>query len=404
MLTHDRASLAADALVALICEICERGFVRESPRVLFVSKPMVPPWHDGSKNLVRDIAANLARARPTVMSVEGAPSLGPRVVMEPVYRDAGRFAPGLFANARVVSRLLRGDTLDLWAFCFAPNPMSSTVANIAMRARRATGFRGRVIQMIPSAPRSFTGVGRWLFGEHVVVLTEYTRGRLFGAGVSRRDVRVIPPCARAPRTVTDDEERAFRAHHDLGSGPVVVYPGDYEISRGAVTVARAIPRLLRAIPEARVVFACREKTPRSSEARVGVQRALAEAGLASQTRHVGEVDDMAVLLSVATAIAFPVDDLYGKVDIPLVLLEALAAGVPMVLVRGGPLEAVTSARLVDPGDDAALARELLTLLQNADARQAAVEAGRALYAARFTPRSVAAMYDDLFDVAARAMR
>ncbi len=373
----------------------------DGPRVLFVSKPIVPPWHDGSKNLVRDVAANLVRARPTVMSVEGTEPIGPRVVMDPVYRDAGRFAPGLVANARVVERLLRGDPLDLWAFCFAPNPMSSTVANLARRARRAGGFGGRVVQIIPSAPRTFTGVGRWLFGEHIVVLTEFTRGRLFGAGVSRKDVRVIPPCAAPLRAVGDDERRVFRERHGLGNGPVIVYPGDYEISRGAQTVARAVPRILRAIPEARVVFACREKTDRAGVERAVVQRALADAGLEKQTLHLGEVADMAVLLAVASVVAFPVDDLYGKVDIPLVLLEALAAGVPMVVVRGGPLEALTSARLVDASDDTALARELLSLLQSPRAATEAADSGRALYAARFTPKAVAAMYDDLFDVAAR---
>src|ERR1700678_704879 len=130
-------------------------------RVLFVSKPIAPPWHDGSKNLVRDIASHLTRAEPTVMTLPGAPAIGARVTMEPVYRDAGRFMPGLAANARVLGRLVSGDAHDLWHFVFAPNPASSSAARIARGIRRASGWRGPLVQTVASAPRSFEGIGRW---------------------------------------------------------------------------------------------------------------------------------------------------------------------------------------------------------------------------------------------------
>src|SRR5580698_6324295 len=131
------------------------------PRVLFVSKPIAPPWNDGSKNLVRDVARNLTRARATVLTTEGAPSLGDRVAMDAIYTAPGRFAPGLGQNARVVRRLLAGDPHDVWHFVFAPNPASSTVARFASRTRRLMGWKGRVVQTIASAPRSFDGVGQW---------------------------------------------------------------------------------------------------------------------------------------------------------------------------------------------------------------------------------------------------
>src|SRR5215468_4294538 len=113
-MSEPSATPSADVLIA-----------RPPARVLFVSKPIAPPWHDGSKNLVRDVAAHLERAEPTVLSTPGAPSVGPRVTMEPIYAESGRFAPALSANARVMRRLLRGDPHDIWHFVFAPNFASS---------------------------------------------------------------------------------------------------------------------------------------------------------------------------------------------------------------------------------------------------------------------------------------
>jgi hypothetical protein len=228
-----------------------------APRVLFVSKPIAPPWHDGSKNLVRDVAANLTRAIPTVMTTPGAPSIGGRVTHEAVYTDAGRFSPALPSNARVLRRLTLGDPLDLWHFVFAPNPASSTAAQVAKRVRRAAGWDGPVVQTVASAPRSFATIRRWLFGDVVVVLSEWTRGRLIGSGVRGAQLRVIPPCAAAPERPDDARIAATRAKYDL-TGPVVLYPGDLEVSRGAETVADAIPRILKAVPEATIVFADRK--------------------------------------------------------------------------------------------------------------------------------------------------
>lgn len=363
------------------------------PRVLFVSKPIAPPWHDGSKNLVRDVAENLTRAVATVMTTPDAPPLGGRARAEAIYGDAGRFSPALAANARVVRRLVTGDAMDVWHFVFAPNPASSGFARAAIRARRLAGWRGKVVQTVASAPKDFRLARALVFGDVVVALSEHTRGRLLGAGVTR-STRVIPPCARAPGPI--DAARIAAARAPLGDAPYVLYPGDYEVSTGAETFARSVAAVVRDRPGLLCVFACRAKTPRSAEARARVEAELAAAGLAERTRHLGEVGDMAALLAGARAVAFPVDDLYGKVDVPMVLLEAASLRVPVVAASGGPLEGLEGATLVPPRDPEALAAALGPLLDDDRAREEAGARLESVYRARFSPEVVAAAYDALY--------
>ncbi len=365
-------------------------------RVLFVSKPIAPPWHDGSKNLVRDVAANLTRAVPTVMTTLGAPSIGPRVQHEAVYADAGNFAPALMSNTRVLRRLALGDPHDLWHFVFAPNPVSSTAALLARRVRAAAGWEGPVVQTVASAPRRFETIRRWLFGDVVVVLSEWTRGRLIGSGVRGAQLRVIPPCAAAPAPPDAARVLAVRARYDL-RGPVVLYPGDLEVSRGAETVVLAAPRILKAAPEATLVFACRPKTRGAAAAAEALARELARHRVTACARVVGEIDDMPALLAASSVVAFPVDDLYGKVDVPLVLLEAMSLGVPIIGCKDGPLEALAPLPLVAPGDADGLAVEVLRLLLSDSAALEAADAGRAQYAEKYRPSVVAAAYDELYD-------
>jgi glycosyltransferase involved in cell wall biosynthesis len=371
--------------------------VSAAARVLFVSKPVVPPWHDGSKNLVRDVARHLTRARPTVLTTPGAPALGPRVAMDPVYASPGRFAPGLVANARVLARLALGDAQDVWHFVFAPNAASSAAARIARTTRQAAGWRGKIVQTVASAPRQFQGADRLLFGDVVVALSEWTRAKLVGAGANASTLRVIPPCAEAPAVPSTESMRATRERYGLGHAKVVLYPGDYEVSRGAATFAEAIVPLAKEMPAALFVFACRAKTPRAGEAAAAIEARIREANVSARVRHVGEIDDLHTLIATSSVVAFPVDDLYGKVDVPLVLLEALALGVPLVLARGGPLETLTSARFVDAGDATALAREVASLLTHDEDARVHGDRGKELYATHFTPQVVAAQYDDLYE-------
>jgi phosphatidylinositol alpha-1,6-mannosyltransferase len=366
-------------------------------RVLFVSKPIAPPWHDGSKNLVRDIAANLARAQPTVFTIPGAPSIGPRVMQEPLYRSAGEFAPALMANARVMARLAKGDAQDIWHFVFAPNAASSAGARLVRSLRRAMGWKGHIVQTVASAPKNFSEVRRWIFGDRVVVLSEWMRGRLLGAGVAARDLRVIPPCAAKPPKVTPEDARRVRARLGLGDGPIVVYPGDYEVSSGALAVVNAARSVARSVPDVKFVFACRMKTKGAAAAKKKLTEEIAGQGLTERILQVGEIDDLHTLLGTASAVAFPVDELYGKIDLPLVVLESLALGVPLVLARGGPLESIEAARFVEPGDARGLAIELVHLLTNETASREIADRGLLAYEARYSPRVVAAQYDDLYD-------
>ena len=358
-------------------------------RVLFVSKPIVPPFDDGSKCLVRDIAAALRVAEPVVMVSPGGPAIGPRVRRENVYGTASRFAPS--PSTLAFNRLLFGDPLDVWNFVFAPNAASSSAARVAIRARRSRGWTGKVVQTVASRPKSFEGAKALFFGDRIVALSEWTRGRLLRAGIPDSIVRVIPPCTREPLPRAPADE--VRARLEVGDGPLVVYPGDLHVSSGAATVAMAAGEVLREVPGARFVFACRDKGQDVAPYEAGLREALR--GLEPYVRIVGRVDDMHALLAAADVVAFPVDDLYGKVDLPIVLLEAMALGTPLVLASGGPLEELPGAK-VAARDASALAETLIRLLRDAGEKKELADLGRRVWRQRHTPEVVGAQYDALY--------
>lgn len=366
-----------------------------APRVLVVSKAVVPPWNDGSKNLARDLATFVdpARARMSVFGVVGddSPDLANANVL-PVFGRAGKFAPGLREQVRAFSALVKhAHTHDILHFVFAPTQKTARAVRTLRPVLRMRGFRGRTIQTVASRPKHFDDAKQVLFADTVVVLSEWAARALVSQGVN---ASVIVPSAPAP-VVSKERVLAMRAELSLEKRPIVLYPGDYEVSRGARSFADIVDAAISELPDHAFVFACRTK----NEASRKVQAAIAQrfGAATARVKVLGNVTDMHALLAGSESVVFPVDDLYGKVDLPLVLLEALAVGVPMVVAGGGPLEEIKSARLVASAYDVAeFVRHVKELAKSPGARETEGARGREEHQWRFRPEVSAAAYMRLY--------
>lgn len=373
------------------------------PSVLFVSKPIAPPFQDGTKCLVRDVALELERVRPIVMSTRSAPALesaagrsGRRAVdLARIYRAPGRYAPALSENLRAAAFLLTTARADLWHFVFAPNPRASRIARLILAGRRVPS-----VQTVASPPKSFERLDRILFGDVVVAQSRWTLDRIEQAWLDQngeksnapRTVLVPPPLGPLTRR-SEDAVRAVRQSLVISeTAPIFVYPGDLETSGGAEAVAAALPELVRELPDAVVVFAYRAKSPRAHEVASSLGRRLDP----RHARFAATLEDVLPLIQTSSAVLFPVDDLWGKVDLPIVLLEAMALGVPIVTLDAGPLQELGGVLHVRPGDAAALVRSALDLVRDQGLRERVTSEQRAHVISRNGAEVVARAYEKLY--------
>jgi glycosyltransferase involved in cell wall biosynthesis len=365
--------------------------------VLFVSKPISPPFHDGSKCLVRDIARHLTRIDPVVLSTPGAPPLssapGARAIRSvPAYGVPGGFTPAFTANLRAASWLLLGSRSSVWHFVFAPNPRTSGAGRWLSRLRNVP-----VVQTVASPPRTFDRPEQLFFGAVVVAQSEWTRRAIesscAGAGVEPPRLQVIPPPVPDFSAPSSDEIASARAFAGLlPDARYLIYPGDLETSSGADTSAALCSGLAAAAPDLITVFAYRRKS-----AQAGVVAERLRARLPPRTsRLVESAPNMLALLAGALAVIFPVDDLWGKVDLPIVLLEAQALGVPVLALDQGPLSDLSGVIKIQSLDTLAWQREVLALLDNPAQRTAIADRQRAGLNARHRAPDIARAYEDLY--------
>lgn len=372
-------------------------------RVLFVSKPIAPPFHDGTKCLVRDVSSNLERVTPIVMTSRGSEAaLDPaRVEQIPVYGDSGSFSPAFRENLRAAAWVLTRSRADVWHFVFAPNRRSSQVGRWLKRLRRMP-----VVQTIASPPKSFDAIDETLFGDVVVAQSRWTRDRVLSAYAAKGrecpfSIAVIPPPVAPVLERSTDVQAKIRSELEIPKdAEVFVYPGDLETSRGAEVIVKISEKLRQNVPGAVLVLAYRNKTPQASD----VARKLRARLDPQSTRLVSELPDVLGLIAGATAVLFPVDDLTGKVDLPIVLLEAMVLGVPVAVYAAGPLLDLDATEQLPSLDADAWLALASRLAREPDARRACIERQQRSVEEHYSARRVAASYEELYLGLASASR
>jgi len=334
--------------------------------VLFVSKPVGPPWNDSSKNLVRDIAGNLQRHGSVLV----------------------RRAP-----LDVFRHLLFGSSSDLWHFFFAPNPKSSTAGRLACAIRRVPSVHTACSMPLEGAP-----LRRLLFADLTVTLSHAAHRRFREDGVSAEILRVIPPCVPGLAEPTMLERRALRKKHELpGLSPIWIYPGDLEFGGGAEIALEAFAAWNR--PDAVLLMACRRKTPQADEALSRLRDRARQWGIAPRVHWLGETPHIHELLALSDFVVMVNPIAYAKMDYPLVALEAMCLARPVLVANGTP-----SAELADAGgavaveaDAGAVAEAVERLSANGESCARLGRGARALATSTFSPHEVVAAYERLYE-------
>lgn len=364
-------------------------------RVLFVSKPIVPPFDDGTKNLVRDLAGALGGLAEVLVPV-GAPDAEPACGKRAIYgRGEEGHAISRRGAARLLLHLFTARLPPVLHWFFTPSPLSARLPSLVARARRR-----RTVWTIPSRPAPGLRLDELAGVDRLLVFSAGTRIALLAAGAPPERIEVVSPWLRPVPPPSPARVAALRTALGL-SGRVTSFVGDLGEGRGG-------GELLEAFAAAReqddmLLVAARPKGQGAHEARQRLVERARALGLGAKVRFEGTVADMPALLAASDVVALPARRLEAKVDVPLVLLEALSLGRP-VLVAAGSSAAVLAdegAAVAASPTPAALGEALRDLWGSAERRAALGRRGRELVQTRHDPTAVAEQHRMLYEALTR---
>jgi glycosyltransferase involved in cell wall biosynthesis len=229
---------------------------------------------------------------------------------------------------------------------------------------------------------------------NLIACSEYVRQSALDHGVQRHQIETLLHGADLHEYFLPKDRKWL--HDWLGwpeDCPIIVTVSRIDPYKGHPDLVRAFAIAHQQMPQLRLVICGTGTTGTGYEQMI--RQLVVELGISSSTAFLGFQQDLPHILAGADIFCLPT-----QFDaLPLVFLEAMSAGLPVVAARsGGVTELVVEGEtglLVDPGDVDGLAAHLLTLACNPELAKNMGEAGMMRARRNFEPKRIASQWTDI---------
>lgn len=209
--------------------------------------------------------------------------------------------------------------------------------------------------------------------EGIVAISENIAKTVADAGVDGERVHTIPPSVDTRRFNPGVDGQRMRRKLRIADKEVVfLFIGSYAKAKGLELLAHAFSILLQRVPDARLVYTTEHEFPYMERRKERIHAHLREALPPDKANHLRAVPQIESLLAAADVLVVPFLNTQRSSDYPVAILEAMAAGKPVIATAvGGIPEIVRDGRsgmLVEPGSVEALAHAMEILARDKEKR------------------------------------
>jgi phosphatidylinositol alpha-1,6-mannosyltransferase len=202
-------------------------------------------------------------------------------------------------------------------------------------------------------------------------------------GVAPQRIHIVNPGVALPEATIDRKElETFRTEQRLKGKTILLSVGRLSERKGLREFVRdALPSIVMKRPDALLLVVGgepKDALSARSQTRESIRKAAEQAGVGEHVRFLGEITDrkhLSTIYMASTLHVFPVRELPNDPEgFGMVAIEAAACGTPTVaFATGGVVDAVAdgrSGRLVHPGDYAAFAAAVVSMLNESNGMRA----------------------------------
>ncbi len=292
-------------------------------------------------------------------------------------------------------RLVRKERFDvIESFTHHANLLSLPVAWAAGVPVRVAGHHGRIEQLPAWLCRLHTRVVNSRITSSLVAVSNRVQSYAIEVeAIAPEKIMVIPNrhALRSPAQLSSNERAGYCQELGLHPDGLLVFSvGRLTEQKGHIYLLEAIPGVIEQFP--RTVFAIAGDGPLRAELEASAQRL----GVSESVHFLGMRSDVPALLQMAHIFTLP--SLWE--GLPIALLEAMAAGLPVVATRVEGVDEVIvdgeNGLLLPPADPESLKIALLRLLAQSDLRVNLGMAGKTLVQGSFSLDQMGKRYEDLF--------
>lgn len=302
-----------------------------SKKVLLATRPLVPPWDEASKNFAYFLGREVRNHELTLLTTKEKLIGLPETVTEESIFESSHLDLGAKLSLFRYLRKSRGQ-FDITHYLFTPTKQNSTLINLF-----AKPTKGKTIQTVATlredlyTPEELRSL---LFADHITVYTDLTKKKLNDLGFQNVS-RIYPGIDLDLYRPKEKDSTVLKTYDIQENDFFVMYPGEYTRLGATDMLADAFIEYFTKHPESNIkfLFACRIKNEADRAKRETVRALVKSHGMEQKIlfQENSATVDMPTLYNSADLVIFPVENLKGKFDVPLIIIEAYACGKPVIL-------------------------------------------------------------------------
>lgn len=314
-------------------------------KVLYVSRPITPPWDEASKNFAYNLAKEISASRPSSPPGRGAGGEGleihlmtthtqlglqKNIKQEEIYKYCEKDFKFSDKMRSLFFQLLFKNSFNIKHYFFTPTKSNSWLIKNLLKGKAKT------IQTVATLREdlfSDEDIKKMIFGDIITTYSDYAKNKLESLGFKNVS-RIYPGIDLNDYYPREKSEKELKKAGFKKDDFIINFTGEY-IRLGAMdTVIDSFIEVAKQIPEARLSLAVRVKNEGDAKKKEEVITKLKKENILDKVSfHDDGVYKMSDLYNLSDISIFPASNMKGKFDIPLVVIEAMACAKPVILSK-----------------------------------------------------------------------
>ena len=370
-------------------------------KILLVTRPIAPPWDEASKNfaftLAKDLGSN-ENLELHLMTNGVVDELPNGVVQEHVYTHSQNDFGFSQKIRSLIFQLWSRSQFDIAHYFFTPTKLNSWVIKSFIK-NKAT----KTIQTIATLREDIFSdeeIRELMFGDLIITYSDYAARKLNSLGFHNVE-RVYPGIDLEKYSPREKNAELLNIFGFSNQDFIINFTGEYTRLGAIDNVVDSFIEISQKIPSAKLSLAVRVKNEKDAAKKKEMVEKLKKNNILDKISFhdkdsVGlEKFNMADTYNLCDISIFPVQNMYGKFDIPLAVVEAMACKKPVIISDLPILQELANdqnAIIIEKDNVQKLTDAILDLYQNPEQSQALGQSGRKFCEENFDIKKVAAKY------------
>ncbi|KKR22153.1 MAG: Glycosyl transferase group 1 [Candidatus Moranbacteria bacterium GW2011_GWA2_39_41] len=366
-------------------------------KILLVTRPIAPPWDEASKNFAFSLAKDLVSNENLelhLMTNGAVAELPQGIIQEHVYTHSENDFGFSQKIRSLLFQIMTRSQFDIAHFVFTPTKLNSFIIKKFIQNEKT-----KTIQTVATLREdmfSDAELKNLMFADLVITYSTYAQEKLKDLGIV--NVARVYPGIDLENYRAKQTRQLFPAYN--ASDFVINFAGEYTRLGAMDDVIDAFIQISQKIPNAKLSMAVRVKNEKDASKKKEVIEKLKQSDVLEKVVfHDDGRFNMADIYNFCDVSLFPVQNMRGKFDVPLVVVEAMACEKP-VIVSNLPIlkefASDTNSITIEQGNVAQLVDAILDLYNNPEKRTLLGKGGRKFCEKNFDIKKVASIYEKIY--------